>query len=347
MDDIRAVMYAAESERAVLMGFSEGGPLAIVFAATHPERVRALVLGSTFAHMPAPADLDENLALLEKYWGSGGALSTAFRPGADREWAARYERASATPRAAAALLRANVTIDIRAVLPVISVPTLVIHRRRDPLAPVEAGRALAAGIPGARYIERDLDGHFASTPAEWDDDAGDVEEFLTGARAGAEPDRVLATVLFTDIVGSTGRAAAEGDAAWRIELQQHHTQAERLVTQHRGRRVKSTGDGILATFDGPARAIRCAVAMVAAAARAGLALRAGLHAGEVERIGDDIAGIAVHIAQRVEAAAAPGEVLVSQTVRDLIAGSSIELEDRGLRELRGVPGEWRVHAVLG
>jgi class 3 adenylate cyclase len=347
MDDIRAVMDAAGSERAVLMGYSEGGPLAIVFAATYPKRVQALILGSTFARMDAPEDLDANLAMLEQYWGSGLPLSTVFRPGIDREWAARYERGSSTPRAAAALLRANITINVTAALPAISVPTLVIHRVGDPIVPIDAGRALAAGIPGAQYIERDTDRHFAATPAEWDEEMGDVEEFLTGARSAAECDRVLATVLFTDIVDSTSRAASKGDAAWRVELERHYAQADRLLEQHRGRRVKSTGDGILAIFDGPARAIRCASALVSSAQRAGLLVRAGLHAGELEVVGDDIVGIAVHIAKRVEAAAEPGTVMVSQTVRDLIHGSSIELEDAGAHQLKGVPGEWRLYAVSG
>jgi class 3 adenylate cyclase len=345
MDDIRAVMDAAGSEQAAVLGMSEGGPLAIVFAATFPERVRSLVLAHTFARLPQREGFEQDLAQLEQYWGSGLALSTVFIPGADREWAARYERAAATPRAAASMLRFNATIDVRAALPAVSAPTLVIHRTGDPIVPLACGREVAAGIAGAQFDERVGDGHMPTTPTEWDDELGDIEEFLTGARAAADPDRVLATVLFTDIVDSTARAASEGDAAWRGELERHYAQATRLLGQHRGRQVKSTGDGILATFDGPARAIRCATEMVGAAARTGLPIRAGLHAGEVEVVGDDIAGIAVHIAQRVEASARPGQVVVSQTVRDLIHGSTIELDDLGARELKGVPGEWRLFAV--
>jgi class 3 adenylate cyclase len=338
-------MDAAGSERAALLGFSEGGPLAILFTATYPDRVTALALGSTYARLEPRPDLDEQLELLEQYWGSGYATSRMFAVDVDREWAARAERASATPHAAAELLRMNSELDVTPALAAISVPTLVTHRTGDPVVPVEAGRALAAAISGARYIEYEADHHMPGSPEEWEQGLGDIEEFLTGARANAEPDRVLATVLFTDIVDSTRRAAAAGDSTWRGELERHYAQARRLLDQHRGRQVKSTGDGILATFDGPARAIRCATALVDAASRAGLQLRAGLHAGEIEVVGDDIAGIAVHIAQRVEASAQPGQVVVSQTVRDLIAGSTLELDDLGARALKGVPGDWRLYGV--
>ena len=345
MDDIRAVMDAAGCERAALIGYSEGGPMAIMFAATYPERVTALVLGGTFARLDAPVDLDEQLAALEESWGSGLALSTVFIPGVDREFAARYERSAATPRAAAEILRANVMIDVTAALSAISVPTLVLHRARDPLVPVEMGRALAAGIRGARLVERDLEHHLPSTIREWEEEIGEVEEFLTGARHAPEPDRVLATVMFTDIVDSTQRAAAEGDSAWRDRLEHHHRRVRRLVEQHRGRQIKTTGDGVLATFDGPARGVRCAKAIVDSSREDGLTIRAGLHTGEVELVDDDVAGIAVHLASRVESAAAPGRVYVSPTVHDLVIGSGIAFADKGHHQLKGIPGEWRLYEV--
>jgi class 3 adenylate cyclase/dienelactone hydrolase len=344
MDDIRAVMDAAGSEQAALVGYSEGGPLAILFAATYPERVRALVLGSTCATPMPPDDLDDRLRILEETWGTGLTMQF-FDEACDREWAARFERSAATPRAAAEILRLNVTIDVEAALPAVTCPTLVIHRAGDPVVPVAAGRALAAALPHARYVERPGDGHMPPTEREWDDEVGLVEEFLTGARRATEPDRVLATLLFTDIVSSTERAVAAGDARWRERLGRHRDQADRLVRQHRGVVVKDTGDGVLARFDGPARAVRCAAAIVERAEAEGLPIRAGLHAGEIELVGDDVAGIAVHLAKRVESAAAPGRVLVSQTVRDLVTGSGIAFADRGVQPLKGIEGEWRLYEV--
>ena len=345
MDDIRAVMDAAGSERAALVGYSEGGPMALLFAATYPDRVTALVLGSTFARMDPPPDLDEQLAALEHSWGTGLPISTVFVPGVDREWAARFERSAATPRAAVQILRANVMIDVTSALSAIRVPTLVIHRTRDPLVPIDAGRALAAAIPGARLIERDAEYHLPRTVREWEEEIGEVEEFLTGVRHTVEPDRVLATVMFTDIVDSTERAASEGDAAWRARLEKHHRQVRKLVTQHRGRQIKTTGDGVLATFDGPARGVRCAKAIVESSREDGLTIRAGLHTGEVELVDDDVAGLAVHLASRVESAAAPGRVYVSPTVRDLVIGSGISFEDKGQHQLKGIPGKWRLYEV--
>lgn len=347
MDDIRAVMDTAGFERAALVGVSEGGPLALLFAATYPERVTALVLASTYGEPMQRPDLEEQLARVEEYWGTGLVMSTVFMPGCDREWAARYERSAATPRAAAGLLRMNATLDVTGVLSAISVPTLVLHRSGDPLVPVELGRRLAAGIPGARFDELQGSTHLPSTEEEMQEQWGRIEEFLTGTRHDVEPDRVLATVMFTDICSSTERAAAAGDRAWRQVLEQHHREVAGLVERYRGRQVKSTGDGVLATFDGPSRAVRCASDIVASARRAGVEVRAGLHTGEVELLDDDIAGIAVHLAQRVESKADPGRVFVSQTVRDLVAGSGIELEARGVHVLKGVPGDWHLFAVAG
>ena len=345
MDDIRAVMDAVHCTRAALVGYSEGGPLALMFAATYPERVTALVLSGTYGRLSPRADLEEQLALLEASWGNGLAISQVFRRGTDREWAARYERSSATPRAAADLLRMNTSLDVTPALPAISVPTLVIHRTDDPVVSFEHGRKLADGIPGATFLEVESDSHVPASAQEWNDELDVIEEFITGARPVAEADRVLATVMFTDICDSTERAAAAGDRAWRDVLERHHREVSALVERYRGRQVKSTGDGVLATFDGPSRAVRCATELVESARRGGVEVRAGLHTGEVELIGDDIAGIAVHLAQRVESVAEPGRVFVSQTVRDLLAGSGVELDDRGVRALKGVPGEWRLFAV--
>ena len=345
MDDIRAVMDDAGIERAALVGVSEGGPLALLFAATYPERVEALVLLSTYARLDAPPDLEERLALLHDLWGSGLAFQY-FDPSADREWAARFERSAATPRAAVEILRLNVVLDASAALPAISAPTLVVHRRDDPIVPLSAAEGLTAGIAGARLVVLEGDSHLPSTTEAWEADVSLVEEFLTGAAGVSEPDRVLATVLFTDVVSSTATVSALGDREWSHRLGRLQGDTDRLIRQFGGRRVKTTGDGVLATFDGPARGIRCARAITERATAAGLPIRAGLHAGEVELVGDDIAGISVHLAKRVESAAATGTVYVSQTMRDLIAGSSIELAERGTHELKGIPGAWALYEVL-
>lgn len=345
MDDIRAVMEDASVDRAAIIGISEGGPLAVLFAATFPERVSSLVLVSTYARLARRPDFEERLREVERYWGTGLVLQQ-FDPSADLDWAARFERSAATPRAAAEILRLNVELDVSAALPAISCPVLVLHRRDDPIVPIEAGRELAAGIRGSRFVELEGSSHLARSPEEWDVQLDLVEEFLTGAARTSEPDRVLATVLFTDVVDSTATAAALGDRDWGHRLGQLQDQTDRLIRQFGGRRVKTTGDGVLATFDGPARGIRCARAIVDRAESAGLPIRAGLHAGEVELVGDDIAGIAVHLAKRVESAAASGTVYVSQTMRDLIAGSSIELADRGSHELKGIPGSWALYEVV-
>ncbi len=353
MDDIRAVMDAAGLERAALNGVSEGGPMAIMFAATYPERVTALTLFGTFARILEDEDYDglsaadgeAFAASIESRWGSGDVISFFLQsePGAvDPASLARYERSSCTPRMAAQLMRHNLAIDVREVLPVIDVPTLVMHHTGDPVVPVARARYLADHIPGARLVELPGDVHVGPESAAA---LPILAEFLTGERREAEPDRVLATVLFTDIVGSTERASALGDAQWRALLDRHDDIARREIAAARGRAVKSTGDGFLAVFDGPARAVRCAQAMGRAVDGLGLEIRAGLHTGECELRGDDVAGIAVHLGARIGALAGPGEVLVSSTVRDLTLGSGIEFADRGRHELKGVPGEWQVLAV--
>ena len=261
-----------------------------------------------------------------------------------REWWARLLRLAASPQTALANIRIAQAIDVRSVLPSIRVSTLVIHRTGDRMVRVENGRYLAEHIPGARYVELPGEDHF---PFAGDTDVvlEEIQEFLTGVRPVRDPDRVLATVMFSDIVGSTERAAALGDSRWRGLLENFYGLARKEIERYRGREVKTMGDGFLAMFDGPARAIRCAVGVAGAARPLGIELRAGLHTGECELIGDDVGGIAVHIAQRVQALADPGEVLVSSTVRDLVVGSGIEFGDRGTRELKGVPGEWRLFSV--
>jgi pimeloyl-ACP methyl ester carboxylesterase len=355
MDDVRAVMDAVGSERAAVFGASEGGPLSLLFSATYPERTTALILYGSFPVRKAspdypwgltPEQRTEFVEAVEREWGKG-ADSAVRNPSVDErfaEWFATLCRMSASPGAALTLLRMNFEIDVRAILPAIRVPTLILHRVGDLRVNVGNSRYLAEHIPGAKYVELPGSDHYM-----WvgDDDpvTDEIEEFLTGARHAAEPDRVLATVLFTDIVGSTERAAVLGDRRWRELLDDHDAAVRRALARFRGREVKTTGDGFLATFDGPARAVRCASAVVEAVRALGLDVRAGVHTGEVELMGDDVGGIAVHIGARVAAEAGAGEVLVSSTVRDLVAGSGLAFEDRGARTLKGVPGEWRLLAV--
>jgi class 3 adenylate cyclase len=355
IDDVRAVMDAAGSERAAFFGISEGGPMSVLFAATHPGRAAALVLYGAMARTTwapdypwaSPADaLRESAAeFIVPYWGREpeGILmlfspTIAHDPQA-QEYTARMERHAASPAMVQQMFEMFLDIDVRAALPAIAVPTLVLHRRGDRVVNRRAGRHLASQIEGAQYVELPGIDHIP-----W---VTDAEEFLTGARSAPEPDRVLATVMFTDIVGSTERAAQLGDARWRALLEAHHEAVDRQIARFRGRRVKTLGDGCLATFDGPARAIRCARAIAEAARADGLEVRVGLHSGEVELVGDDVGGIAVNIGSRVNAVAGPGEVLVSSTVKDLVAGSGIRFEDRGTHELEGVPDEWRLFVASG
>jgi pimeloyl-ACP methyl ester carboxylesterase len=350
MDDVRAVMDDVGSQRAVVVGFSEGCPMSVLFAATYPERVAQLVLFGGFALASAlvPNDLEERIAglvKLVKLWGTGNMIKTVMASQAANQDAvgqfAKLERLSASPGAIKEILLLNGQIDVRAILPTVQAPTLVLHRRTDAQVPVELGRDLAAQIPNARFIEYPDGDH-----AFWSGDAetllGDIEEFVTGHRESSSTDleRVLATVLFTDIVDSTRSAAAMGDQAWRRSLDSHDHLAKQMVEKHRGILVKTTGDGILATFDGPGRAVRCALAFGAAAKQIGLSLRAGLHTGEVEMRGQDIGGIAVHAAARVMAQSLSCEVLVSRVVTDLVAGAGLKFTERGSHELKGLPGRW-------
>jgi len=357
MDDLRAVLDAAGSEQAALLSHSEGGNLAVLYAATYPERTRALVTTGMFATRiwspdypwaPKPEERERTIEALERDWGTPEPLvDLAPSRAHDRAFMERfaaYSRRSASPGAAAALLRMNTQIDIRAVLPTITVPTLVIHHTDDRDANVEEGRWIAAQIPGARFLELPGEDHL---PWAGDQDRllDEVEEFLTGTRPVHEPDRVLATVLFTDIVGSTERAAELGDRRWRELLEAHEAAVRGELARYGGHEVDSAGDGFLATFDGPARAIRAAHAIQESVRRLGLELRAGLHTGECELANGRVRGIAVHTGARVAALAGPGEVLVSSTVRDLVAGSGIAFEERGEHELKGVPGTWRLYAA--
>jgi class 3 adenylate cyclase len=350
-------MDAVGSERAALFGTSEGGTLGAVFAATYPDRTVALVMAGSGARFSQAGDYpwgwdESGRGLVETYidtqWGTGGSAWMVAPDQAQdesfRAWLGQLERLSGSPGAMAQLWRWNMEMDIRAVLPVIRVPTLILHRTGDVLVQVEIGRYLAEHIPGAQYVELPGSEHYAFL-GDVDPIVDEVEEFLTGVRHGPEPDRVLATVLFTDIVGSTDHAARLGDRRWRDTLDQYDTLVGRELDRHRGTQIKATGDGTLATFDGPARAVRGACAIRDAVKGLGLELRAGLHTGEVELRGNDVTGIAVVIGQRVSAVAGAGEVLVSSTVKDLVAGSGITFEDRGLRELKGVPGQWRLFSV--
>ena len=360
VDDVRAVMDAAGCERASLLGISEGGPMSVLFAAAHPTRVTSLVLYGAMGRTTeapdypwaSPADaLRESAAeFIAPYWGrQAEGMVELFAPSfADdpraAEFMARMERSAASPAMVQKIFEMFLDIDVRAILPTIQVPTLVLHRHADRVVNRRAGKELAERIPGARYVELPGIDH---VPWAGDSDAvlGEIEEFLTGARSVPEPDRVLATVMFTDIVGSTQRAAEVGDTRWRELLASHHADVRRELTRFRGREVKTLGDGFLATFDGPARAIMCGQAIAAGARSLGLEVRAGVHTGEVELIRDDVGGIAVHIAARVGALAAPGEVLASSTVKDLVAGSGIRFVDRGTQRLKGIDDEWHLFAA--
>jgi class 3 adenylate cyclase/predicted alpha/beta hydrolase len=361
MDDVRAVMDAVGSQQAAIMGVSEGGPMSILFAATYPERTRALVLYGTNVTGRGDADFpwrghwtDEEVRkrLNETPWDSsdriiealaGGAPSVAQDP-AVQQWWLRMYRAGASPAAARALAEMNMLMDVRPVLASIRTPTLIINLIDDRWVPVEGARYVAARIPGAKLAEIPGTDHVFVWQA-MEPVVAEIEEFLTGVRPAPEPDRVLATVLFTDIVGSTEKASAMGDQRWRDLLARHHSVVRRQLQLFRGREIDTTGDGFLATFDGPARGVRCARAIVEETRQIGVDIRAGLHTGEVEIAGDDVAGIAVHIGQRVSALAAPCEVLVSRTVTDLVAGSGLAFERRGEHELKGVPGRWQLFAV--
>jgi class 3 adenylate cyclase len=349
MDDLRAVMAAVGLERTAIFGGTDAG-LGALFAATYPEEVTALVLWGVAARAADYVTPELTARVLDaiEHYGEDGFLKI-FAPSrvGDRrfeEWWGRWERASASPGMARKLLEFTAQTDLTAILPTIRVPTLVLHRSGDRFVPVELGRDLASQIPGARFVELPgIDSYGWSGEVETVLD--EVEEFLTGSRGRREPDRVLATVLFTDIVGSTDHASRLGDRRWRALLEGHDAVVREQLQRWRGREVKTVGDGFLATFDGPARAVRCAEAIVRAVQPLGVEVRAGVHTGECERIGDDVGGIAVHIGARIGALAQGGEVLVSSTVRDLVAGSGLRFAERGAQQLKGVPDEWRLFAV--
>jgi class 3 adenylate cyclase len=357
MDDVRAVMDAVGSEQAALMGISEGVPMSILFAATYPERTQALVLYGGMARAteapgypwgPSAEGFAEATQELMPVVYTGADIDT-WAPSLDedpsaREWLGRYRRAAMSPDGIQAVIEMFLDIDVRHVLPTLHVPTLVLHRHGDRVVNWRASQWMAEQIPGARRIELPGRDHF---PWAGDADAivEEVRAFLTGTRVAAEPDRVLATVMFTDVVGSTRRAASLGDRRWTELLDAHDDAVRRELVAFRGREIKTTGDGFLATFDGPARGIRCARAIRSAATDLHIDVRVGLHTGEIELRGDDIGGLAVHIGQRVSAAAHSAEIVVSSTVKDLVAGSGIEFDELGERELKGVPGSWRLFAV--
>ncbi len=358
MDDFRAVLDAVGSEHAALFGESEGGQMAALFAATYPERTRALVTYGSYARLRSAPDFpwgqsDEYLeafaTTLEATWGGeipeGSVWAVnATRDARFRDWLGRWSRNAASPGAAATLLRMSQEIDVRQVLPAIRVPTLVLHRVDDPLIPVDQGRYFAGQIPGAKFVE--LPGADRLVFAgDVDRLVDEIEEFLTGHPPEPNPDRILATVLMTDIVDSTRRASELGDQRWHGLLDQHDELMRREFERYRGREVKTTGEGFLAAFDGPARAVQCALAATAAIRRLGLEIRVGVHTGECEQRGNELGGIAVHIAARVSALSQPGQVLVSRTVTDLVAGSRLEFTDRGEHALKGVPGNWQLFAA--
>ncbi|HEY1286231.1 MAG TPA: alpha/beta fold hydrolase [Solirubrobacterales bacterium] len=357
MDDLRAVMDATEWERAAVFGISEGGPMSALFAATYPDRVSSLVLYGTYARMVRAPDFPEGIsertldrwgAMVREQWGGAVGIdlwapSAVDDPEFEAGWA-RLLRQGTSPAGAIQLMDLYREMDVRPALDAISAPTLVLHRAEDRIVPARQGRYIADRIPSARYVELPGPDHL---PIVGDQDAllDEVEEFLVGSRRGTDAERALATILFTDIVGSTETAARLGDRRWRDLLERHDAAVRRQLALHRGREVKTIGDGFLAVFDGPARAIRCAVAIRNELAGIGIEVRAGIHTGEVELIGEDVSGMAVNIGARVGALASGGEVLVSSTVKELVVGSGIEFEERGTHRLKGAPDEWRLYAV--
>jgi class 3 adenylate cyclase len=357
MQDLNAVLDAVGSTRAALFGASEGGPMCTLYAATYPERVSHLALYGTWARylrdddypegLP-PEAFDQIMTMATNGWGRGDMVDfvapTAAGDRGLREWWGRWERLSCSPGTLAELVRVAFATDIRGVLDQVRVPTVVMHRTGDRLAPVGLGRYLAGHIPGARLVELPGDDH-PHFIGDWRPIIDEVEELVTGTRRVARHDRVLATVLFTDIVGSTELAVRRGDDRWLDLLNSHNALVRRELARFGGQEVKTVGDGFVATFDGPARAVQCAQAIAESVHRLGLEIRAGVHTGEVELLDGDIGGIAVHIAARVSALAAPGEVLVSRTVKDLVAGSGISFLDRGTHTLKGITEDWQLLAA--
>jgi pimeloyl-ACP methyl ester carboxylesterase len=357
MDDVRAVMDAVGSDRAALFGHSEGSSMSILFAATYPQRTIALALYGSFAKRlrsddyPWAPTLEERAEAADEVERGWGEVSLAYyvpsRVGDDAvgAWLSAYFRSGASPAAAAALLRMNSRNDVRAVLPAVRVPTLVIHASGDRDAKIDEGRYLASHIKGARFLELAGGDHIWFLSQTADDVVDAVEEFLTGVRPTREIDRFLATVLFTDIVGGTARAAELGDTRWREVIERHHAIVRTELGRHRGVEEDTAGDGFFATFDAPARGVRCALAIRDRVRELGLEIRAGVHTGECEVIAGKTGGIAVIVGARVREQAAPGEVLVTSTVRDLTSGAGLAFEDRGLRQLKGVPRDWQLFAA--
>jgi class 3 adenylate cyclase len=363
MDDIRAVMDAVGSERAAVFGLGDAGPLCVLFAATYPERTSALVLFNSaprfvrnpeLSWLPTRAELESRAEQFERHWGESEFMSETLRTinpdltEAELPSLLRELRVSVSPGSAAGYVRMNMDVDVCDVLPLVGVPTMVMHRKDEDGWDVRSGRYLAERIAGARFVE--LPGaDFVPELGDQEQLFAELEQFLADVADGktveAEPDRVLATVLFTDIVGSSEKAASLGDRAWRELLERHHELVRRQLARFRGVEVDTAGDGFFASFDGPARAIRCACAIVESVPELGLEVRAGLHTGECELANDKVAGIAVHTGARVASLAQPEEILVSSTVKDLVAGSEIVFEDRGAHSLKGIPGEWRLYAV--
>ena len=357
MADILTVMDAAGIERAGVLAAGDGTPVSVLLAATHPERVSALAVLNGFARQSAADDYPDGipqvtqdvlLTSIDERWGTSDAVPfvapSLIDDSAFREFFARSLRQSASRAAAYALTRYNFEMDVRDVLPAVAVPTVVYHRAADIFVSPALGRYVAEHVPGARYVELDGADHLwwlGDTKQLLDG----IEELFTGAPPAGETRRVLATVLFTDIVDSTAMAAAMGDRQWRNVLDSHDQLVRRQLSRFGGREVKTTGDGFLALFDAPSQAVRCAAAVVAGVRPLGLAVRAGVHAGEVELRGEDVGGVGVHLGQRVAALAGPDEVLVSSTVKDLVVGSDIAFDDRGVHSLKGIPGEWRLFAV--
>lgn len=353
MDDIRAVLDAAGSKRSFLFAMSESGPMSIMFAATYPDRVAGLILCGSYARAVGASVSQDDAAASERAirasWGQGKAVA-GFAPSrasdpAYVQWFAKYERLSASPSDVINLQRMNREIDVRHVLPAVRVPTLVVHRRDDVRIRVSAGRELAELIPGARYIELPGTDHIPWT-SDQQSLVREIREFMGVVPGEVETDRVLATVLFTDIVDSTVKAAAAGDRNWRATLEAHHTAIRSQLQRHRGREVKSTGDGVLALFDGPARAVRCAQDIVRAIRPLDIEVRAGLHTGEVEVMDDDVSGIAVHIAARVAQRARASEVLASSTVKDLVAGAGLSFLEEGPADLKGIAEPMRLYSAV-
>ena len=353
MDDVRAVMDAAGIEKAAIFGISEGGSLATLFAASHPDRSKALILYGAFAHftswVPTQEALDGLFQYIDTAWGSGESLPM-FAPTmkddlALKEWWGKFERLGGSPGAVKKIMRLNSQIDITDILPTVNVPTLIIHRKDDVTVNVEGGRLLAERIPNAKYVELPGVDHMPMVGENPNRILDEMAQFLTGEWGPIETECILATVLFTDITDSTKQAADLGDQRWRDLLENHHSRVRGELNHFRGKEIDTAGDGFFATFDGPARGIRCACAIRDSVSSLGLSLRAGLHTGECELMGEKVSGLAVHIGARVMEKSNPGEVFVSSTVKDLVAGSGLRFNDRGKHALKGIPGEWRLFLV--